>query len=365
MYVVDGAYLQGDSIAELSGEARNALRVVVPRLAVQSFSSKDSNIASESIRLTGVDTAGLVIPEVEFPLGTLSIVEGAPGTGKSLLLTEISRRFTKRKKMAHVASFGGIKRCHFFGPVSASTVSLLDLLCLDGDLAEEIARTRVAQQEGVTASDLSRASARYRCVACGGSGRLGIFSEHAEAQKQECDECGGVLYDWRVADMPLLGRTVAEVLRTPLSEVLQFLWRDAAVSFVLARVSSALEKSVTLATPCLDLTVEERGFVALAGRLARLVAPLKEKRVGRAGLTGELVLVDGPRTLTSCHLTIIVDLLNDLVGSGATVIYADLPPGLESDGAHVLRLRAADDGVTFGEKRTFADSRYARASVVG
>jgi hypothetical protein len=165
--------------------------------------------------------------------------------------------------------------------------------------------------------------------------------------------------------MPILGRTVADVLKTPLAEVSQLLWRDAAVSFVLARVSSGLEKPVTLATPCLDLSVEERGFVALAAWLARLVAPHKEKRVGRAGLTGELVLVDGPRTLTSCHLTIIIGLLNDLVDGRATVIYADLPPGLESDGAHVLRLRAADEGVTFGEKRTFADSRYARASVVG
>jgi hypothetical protein len=364
-YVVDGAYLQGDSIAELSGEARTALRVVVPRPAAQSFSSKASNVTTESIRLMGLNSAGLVVPEVEFPLGALSIVGGAPGTGKSLLLTEISRRFAKRKKMAHLASFGGIKRCHLCGPVSASTVSLLDLLFLDGDVAEEIARTRVAQQEGVTAGDLSRASARYRCAVCGGSGRIGILSESSEVQKQECDECWGILYDWRVADLPLLGRTAADVLKTPLAEVSQLLWRDPAVSFVLERVSSGLERSVTLATPCLDLSVEERGFVALAARLARLVAPLNEKRARLGGLAGELVLVDGPRTLTSCHLTIIMDLLGDLIGSGATVICADLPPGLESDGAHVLRLRAAGEGMAFEEKRAFADSRYARASVVG
>lgn len=365
MYVVDGAYLHGDSLAELSGDAHSALRVVVPRAEARSAVSKASNATTESIRLLGLDSAGLAIPEVEFPVGALSIVCGGPGSGKSLLLSEIARRFAKRKKLARLGSFGAIKRCHLLGPMSASTSVLLELVSLDGEFAEEIARTREARHEGVIAGDLSRSSARYRCAVCGGSGRVEIPSSGRGSQTRECDECGGVLYDWRVADMPLLGRTVAEVLKAPLTEVSELLWRDSSVSFALSTVCRGVGRSLTLATPCAELGVEERGFIALAARLARLVAPRKERRTGRGGLTGELVLVDGPRTLTSCHFTIIMDLLGDLVGGGATVICADLPVGLESHSAHVLRLRAADEGALFGERRAFADSRYARTSVIG
>lgn len=364
-YVVDGAHLREASLAHLPATALTSIRVVVPRPPDLSVSARFQKVATESIRLVALDAGGLAISQVEFPIGALSIVEGIPGIGKSLLLAEISRRFARRKKLAHIASFGGLKRCHLLGPIDPSTASLLGVAALDGELAQEIARTRVAQQEGMTADDLSLSSARYRCAVCVGRGRPLPSQGEEGAHDQECDECGGVLYDWRVADLPLMGRTVADVLKTPIGEVSQLLWRDPAVSYALARVAAGIERPVTLATPSAELSVEERGFVALAARLARLVSLSQDKRARRGGLGGELVLIDGPRALTSCHLTIILALLSDLVDSGATVICADLPPGLESFAPSVLRLKPADEGPVSGEKRVFADSRFARTSVMG
>lgn len=364
-YVVDGAHLREAALSDLPPTALTSLRVVVPRQTELSVPARSRKVVTESLRLASLDTGALAISQVEFPIGALSVVEGVPGVGKSLLLAEISHRFARRKKLAHLASFGGLKRCHLLGPIDPSTVSLLGVAALEGDLAQEIARTRVAQQEGMTVDDLSLSSARYRCAACQGRGRLLPLQGEEATQDQECDECGGALYDWRVADLPLMGRTVAGVLKAPLGEVSQLLWRDPAVSFALELVADGIERPLTLATPCAELSLEERGFVALAARLARLVSAYHDKRARRGGLGGELVLIDGPRALTSCHLTIILALLGDLVDSGATVICADLPRGLESFDPSVLRLKPADEGPVSGEKRVFADSRFARTSVMG
>jgi hypothetical protein len=365
MYVVDGAHLREAALAELPERARTSVRVVVPRPTTVSVPKRTRKVATESIRLAELDSGCLTISQVEFPIGALSIVEGVPGIGKSLLLAEISRRFARRKKLAHIVSFGGLKRCHLLGPADPSTVSLLGVAGLEGDFAREVACTRVAQQEGMTADDLSLSSARYRCAACAGRGRLLSLPREEETGDPECDECGGVLYDWRVADLPLMGRTVADVLKTPIEEASQLLWRDSTVSYALSRVAAGIERPVTLATPCTELSLEERGFVALAARLARLLSSTHGKRARRGGLGEELVLIDGPRALTSCHLTIILALLSDLVDGGATVICADLAQGLESFDPFVLRLKPADESLASGERRVFADSRFARTSVMG
>lgn len=364
-YVVDGSFMREESLAELSERARDSLLVVMP----ESEASVSLNTTSENtlglIRLTAIDVGSLSLSEVEFPIGALSMVSGATGTGKSLLLAEIARRFSKRKKMGHSASFGALKRCHHLGPMGEQTTPLLALMSFGDDLADEIARTRGAQVEGMTAEDLSLESARYRCAACAGRGVVSSIMEEDSAQAIVCNECSGALYDWRVADLSLFGATVAELLTKPLLESAQCLWREPSVCASLTRVADGLDREVSLSTPSAVLSAEERGFVALAARLARIQA-LSSGRGARGGrLAAELVLADGPRVLTGRRLAIIRDLLRDLLDSGATVICADMPRGLESVGASVLRLRVESGSAASHERRAYADTRFARVSGVG
>lgn len=364
-YVVDGAYLREESLISLSENARDSLRIVVPERRELASPKILSTSSAESIRLRGIGVGTLRIAEVEFPLGALSIIEGIAGAGKSLLLAEIARRFSRRKKLAHAASFGGLKRCHLIGVPNEPTGSLLSLLSLDSVLAEEIAATRAAQLEGITVEDLSRVSARYRCDRCDGLGVVPRVEDSPCLKVVICDECEGALYDWRVADLPLLGGTVAGVLQTPLAECARLLWRDPSVSAALARVADGFERVVSLSTPESELSAEERGFAALAARLVRIGAAVRAKRAQSKSLAEQLVLVDGPRTLTGRHFGVIRDLLRDLVDSGATIIYADPPWGLEYLAASVLRLRAVREASVSQERRSFADTRFARISVIG
>jgi len=363
-YVVDGASLREESLAELSEKARDSLLVVVPTSGAPVALERTSINQSGSIRLTEIDVGSLSLSEVEFPIGALSMVSGATGTGKSLLLAEIARRFSKRKKVAHSASFGALKRCHYIGPKDEQIMPLLALMSLDDALADEIARTRGAQVEGMTAEDLSLESARYRCDACAGRGVISSMTEDGVDQSIVCDECGGALYDWRVADLPLFGVTVAEVLAKSLAESARCLWRDPSVCAALVRVADGLDREVSLSSPSVILSAEERGFVALAASLARIQALSPGKGAQGARLAGELVLIDGPRVLTGRRRAIIRDLLRDLLDSGATVICADMPQGLESAGASVLRLRAEPTSQISHERRACADTRFARVSGV-
>ena len=363
-YVVDEAFLRGETLAGISDRARSSLRVVAP--SRQSVDTVDQVLEGSGgvIRVTEIESGCLSIAEVTLPIGALSLVGGVAGTGKSLFLAELASRFARRKKIAHATSFGDLKRCHLVGPMGSSAESLLKLLSLDRDLAHEIARTRTAQLEGITVEDLSLESGRYRCAECGGSGT------NAEAPSEErlrdivCVSCGGCLYDWRVADLPLLGVTVADIVKLPLKECAQLLWQDPVVSEIIGRVAGELNGAACLATSSAELSQEQRGYFALMARLLRIRSASPRKRAQGRPLASDLVLVDGPRVLIGQHFEIVRDLLRDLVDSGATVICADLPRGLESMSASVLRLHVDCEGRMAQSRRSFLDSRFARVSLI-
>lgn len=295
----------------------------------------------------------LDIPEVRFPLGEISVVTGPIGSGKSLLLSVVAARFAKRRKLAHQNSFGDLKRCTVVTAEGASDQTVLEALGLADDFAHEIARTRRAQETGLLHEDLVLPRSRYRCQACAAS----------PAGEESCSECLGALYDWRVSGMPVVGQTVEKLLTTTLDRLDGVVWTGEHLGSVVRTCPSELRGRVTLGSSLARLSRPEQRLLSVWGGLVGVLMHGMRQRKGKGGassLGGDLVLVDGPRVMPVTQVQEIKKLLLEINNMGATVIYADMPEGLEFMGSYVLQLEPCENQFERRTQELFLDTRYAQ-----
>jgi hypothetical protein len=132
-FLLDGAYAPFEvTIGDLN---KPTASVFVARPHEKREVSPPWNTLSECkahVVLRSISAGPLRIPEVSFPIGGMTGIEGPIGSGKSLLLQTIQQRFMTRKKMAHVASFGNLKRCLYIEGLAGTEGTIVDLLNMGG-----------------------------------------------------------------------------------------------------------------------------------------------------------------------------------------------------------------------------------------
>jgi len=304
----------------------------------------------------------LRLPEVRFPVGGLTALVGPAGSGKTLFLSLVSERFAKRRKLAHQNSFGDLKRCSLVCAEISSEQTVLEALGLAEEFAYEIARTRSAQELGIVEEDLVLPRSRYRCSSClAGTG----MSTGLETQ---CAECLGALYDWRVAGLVVAGRTVAELLTTPLQRLADLPWASEVIAYLMRSYPESLVPTLTLGGHIGMLSRPVQRFLGVWGGLAR-VASAAERTKGRSAksahvLAGELVLVDGPRVMSVMQRQLIEKMLNKINCMDATILYADVPESLEFACDSVIQLRVWESSHQQRMGEPYLDARYARLSTI-
>jgi hypothetical protein len=319
-----------------------------------------TNERSEDIVLRDVQIGSLHTREVRFPCGTMTVVQGPTGSGKSLLVSVVASRFAKRNKLAHCASFGSLKRCSVVRADVGTAKTVLEALGLSQELAKEIARTRRAQELGILEEDLILPQSRYRCGVCHG----GVNGEVTTLGP--CTECRGALYDWRVAELGLAGRTVAEVLSTPLEHLQGAMWGSDWLESVIRDFPVELRDRVALGSSLALLSQPEARFLAVWGGLIKVLSVVGAVRGKNRAvpLATDLVLIDGPCLMPVTQMQEIGRLLIKIKEMGATLVYADIPEGLESLGSCVLELSACEIQHKERASRPYMDTRYARTFAV-
>ena len=300
----------------------------------------------------------LHVAEVRFPVGGLTALVGPSGSGKSLLLSLVAERFAKRRKLAHLGSFGELKRCSLVCAEVSSGQTVLEALGLAEEFAHEIARTRAAQELGITQQDLVLPRSRYRCPSCLAGTSPG----------EQCADCLGVLYDWRIAGLVVAGRTVGELLTTPLGHLGELPWASGVIAYMMRSYPGAIVSALTLSTQLSELTRPLQRFLAVWGGLAR-VASVADRSKGRAAkavlaLAGELVLVDGPRVMPLTERQLLEKMLIEINGMGATILYADVPESLEFSCDCVIHLAVREGSAQQRMGEQYLDARYARLSTI-
>ncbi|MFE7211482.1 ATP-binding cassette domain-containing protein [Streptomyces sp. NPDC057611] len=275
-----------------------------------------------TLEVRGATTHNLRGVDVDIPLGTLVVVTGVAGSGKSSLV------HGSIPAGAGVVSVdqGAIRGSRRSNP--ATYTGLLDPI-----------RKAFAKANGVKPA-LFSANSEGACPTCNGAGVIYTDLAMMAGVATTCEECEGKRFDASVLEYHLGGRDISEVLAMPVAEAEEFFGageaHTPAAHRVLGRLADVGLGYLTLGQPLTTLSGGERQRLKLATHMA-------EK--------GGVYVLDEPTAgLHLADVEHLLGLLDRLVDSGKSVIVVehhqavmahadwiiDLGPGAGHDGGRVV-----------------------------
>jgi Zn-finger nucleic acid-binding protein len=334
----------------------DSLRRVESKIPLKLFSAQPDNVpapprsepSAEVFTLRDLFLGPLSIDSISFDISRASLLQGAAGSGKTLFLQETARRFAKRKKLAHLASFGALKRCHLIDAYDSGDRTVLELLGLSAELASEAARSRLARERGLSDDDFLVGRSKLVCSACSGIPAV---------RDERCPQCDGGLFDRRVGEVMVNNVAFGDLLRRPLAEVGSVLWANDAIAAVIDRLPDTLKTTVSLGDAAGTFSPPARRFLKVYAPLIRILST-------KGSLKGDLFLLDVPFGTSSAHQAAIIHCIRELQERSATILCAGVPETLENLFSSVVRLRPVDSGAQDGKLSRYFDVRMAQKSEV-
>ncbi|MGX5359394.1 ATP-binding cassette domain-containing protein [Kocuria sp. KH4] len=272
--------------------------------------------------IRGADANNLQDVDVDIPLGTLCVLTGVAGSGKSSLV----RGSVAGREGVVLIDQSAIRGSRRSNP--ATYTGLLDPI-----------RKAFAKANGVKPA-LFSSNSEGACAACKGAGVVYTDLGPMATVETTCADCGGKRFQSAVLEHTLAGRDIAEVLAMPVAQALDFFGageaRTPAAQKILGRLADVGLGYLVLGQPLTTLSGGERQRLKLAAQLA---AP------------GEIYVLDEPTTgLHLADVEQLLGLLDRLVDSGKSVVViehhqavmahadwiVDLGPGAGHEGGRVV-----------------------------
>ena len=348
--VYDAGMLGGDeNFSSLLNGGREWPRIkVISPTWVSDDSQLGLGSSERTLSVVDVSIGPLNISKLEVPLEGATLIAGPRGSGKSLLLSEIARRFTKRRKQAHLGSFGLLKRCVSLNGLDTEQERLISLVGLEQEVAQAASATRHAKERGLAEGDFIFSTSRHRCSECGRAG---------DGPVDVCGECSGSGWASSVGDVEVGGISLHRLMTCPLSEAAQALWSSDRCAEFVRRLSSELGASLSLGQLVGGISPADRRFFRIYGGLIEITAQPKK-------IKETLVLIDNPLGVRAEYQRLVIECMRELVEKGATIICAGVPVALEKLFRSVVRLQLVPSGEHGARSRRFFDSRMSRMSAI-
>ena len=288
------------------------------------------------IRLEGATLHNLRNAQLVVRLGTLNVVVGPSGSGKSSLVFgtllpgllgerggAFERLETGDKARALAVDARPMGRSSRSTPATWSGV--FDVI------RKRFAQTDAAERAGLGASAFSFNAKGGRCSVCEGLGFRRVGLHLLEDAIETCAACGGSRYAEHVLDVELDGRTIADVLALTVSEATAAFEGDDAIARTLRALENLGLGYLTLGARSTTLSSGEAQRIRLATLIAK---PAKEPAV---------FLFDEPdRGLHPSDLRRLIAAYDELIGAGHTVVAVSHHRHLWAAADHLTGLR---DGV--------------------
>ncbi|MFF9126776.1 ATP-binding cassette domain-containing protein [Streptomyces sp. NPDC014889] len=275
-----------------------------------------------TLEIRGATAHNLRGVDVDIPLGTLVVVTGVAGSGKSSLV---------HGSIPAGAGVVSVDQGAIRGSRRSNPATYTGLL--------EPIRKAFAKANGVKPA-LFSANSEGACPTCNGAGVIFTDLAMMAGVATTCEECEGKRFDASVLEYHLAGRDISEVLAMPVAEAEEFFAsgeaRTPAAHRVLGRLADVGLGYLTLGQPLTTLSGGERQRLKLATHMA-------EK--------GGVYVLDEPTAgLHLADVEHLLGLLDRLVDSGKSVIVVehhqavmahadwiiDLGPGAGHDGGRVV-----------------------------
>ena len=259
--------------------------------------------------------------DVEFPLGTFTVVTGVSGSGKSSLVNEVLFKRLGAELMRMKVRPGkcdrieGIEQLDKVVNIDQSPIGRTPrsnpatYTGLFNDIRDLFASTQEAKSRGYGQGRFSFNVRGGRCEACSGDGLLKIEMHFLPDIFVPCEVCKGRRYNRETLEVRYKGKNIADVLDMTVDEALDFFSALPKLKKRLQTLQDVGLGYVKLGQPSTELSGGEAQRVKLATELSKQV-------------TGKTIyILDEPTTgLHSDDVRKLLEVLQRLVDAGNTVV---------------------------------------------
>ena len=259
--------------------------------------------------------------DVEFPLGTFTVVTGVSGSGKSSLVNEVLFKRLGAELMRMKVRPGkcdrieGIEQLDKVVNIDQSPIGRTPrsnpatYTGLFNDIRDLFASTQEAKSRGYGQGRFSFNVRGGRCEACSGDGLLKIEMHFLPDIFVPCEVCKGRRYNRETLEVRYKGKNIADVLDMTVDEALEFFSALPKLKKRLQTLQDVGLGYVKLGQPSTELSGGEAQRVKLATELSKQA-------------TGKTIyILDEPTTgLHSDDVRKLLEVLQRLVDAGNTVL---------------------------------------------
>ena len=273
------------------------------------------------LRVMGAAENNLRHIDVDFPLGTFTVVTGVSGSGKSSLVNEIlfKRLGADLMRMkVHPGKCDRIEGIEYLDKVVNIDQSPIGrtprsnpatYTGLFNDIRDLFASTQEAKSRGYGPGRFSFNVRGGRCEACSGDGVLKIEMHFLPDIFVPCEVCKGKRYNRETLEVHYKGKNIAEVLDMTVDEALEFFSALPKIRKKLQTLQDVGLGYVKLGQPSTELSGGEAQRVKLATELSK-------QATGRT-----IYILDEPTTgLHTDDVRKLLEVLQRLVDTGNTVV---------------------------------------------
>ena len=273
------------------------------------------------LKVVGASENNLRHIDVEFPLGTFTVVTGVSGSGKSSLVNEVLFKRLGAELMRMKVRPGKCDRIE--GMEQLDKVVNIDqspigrtprsnpatYTGLFNDIRDLFASTQEAKSRGYGQGRFSFNVRGGRCEACSGDGLLKIEMHFLPDIFVPCEVCKGRRYNRETLEVRYKGKNIADVLDMTVDEALDFFSALPKLKKRLQTLQDVGLGYVKLGQPSTELSGGEAQRVKLATELSKQA-------------TGKTIyILDEPTTgLHSDDVRKLLEVLRRLVDAGNTVV---------------------------------------------
>lgn len=274
-----------------------------------------------TIKLKGARANNLKNVNVQVEIGTLTVVTGVSGSGKSSLVTDtlapaLSNQVMRtRKRVGKHRSLEGVELIDKVVNIDQSPIGRTPrsnpatYVGVWDDIRKLYASLPESRARGFSAGRFSFNVAGGRCEACKGDGQLKIEMHFLPDIYVPCEVCGGARYNRETLQVTYRGKSIADLLDMTVAEACQFFENIPGIKRKLQTLNDVGLGYITLGQPATTLSGGEAQRVKLSSELQKV----------QTGKT--FYILDEPTTgLHFEDVRQLLEVLERLVDAGNTVL---------------------------------------------